>query len=436
MSRFVGKKAAILTLGCRVNQYDEMVIVKSLSNAGFTIVDFDQVSDLYVINTCTVTHKADADSRKAARRAMRTNPRAFIAVVGCYAQHASREIGMIDGIDLILGNKNKFDLVSLLPDGLAKLDKTESVISDSTFEDSFGDETVKPLSRSRVVLKIQDGCDQLCKYCIVPHVRGKPRSLESKIILARTGELAASGFKEIVLTGVHIGLWGREYDKDLSCLVDEIDSLDGEFRFRISSIEPMEITPGFIDAIAKSSRICRHLHIPIQSASDSVLRDMGRPYRVSDIVSILDMIKSKDEGWNIGVDLMTGYPTETGEYFNEQLENLEKLPIDYFHLFTYSQRPGTPAAIIPSRSSREEINKRLDILKVINKESQLKFKNSQNMRILIFITEKTKSHSEDIIMGVSDNYVKARMNYETGCTGLLAARLRVDKMGRCFADSL
>lgn len=429
-------RAAIFTLGCRSNQYDELLIARSLMDAGFVIVPFKEIADLYVINTCTVTHRGDADSRKAARNALRRNPDAFVAVAGCYSQWAQDAIAQIDGIDLILGNREKLCIPDFLPDTLAKNAHPEVHVSDPMFKESFGLDVVYSTSKSRAVLKIQDGCDQFCTYCIVPHVRGNPRSLSRQDVLSRIGELAAMGFHEIVLTGIHIGIWGREFNENLVYLIRAIDDMDGEFRVRLSSIEPMELNGELLDALVKSNRICRHLHASIQSASDNVLKQMKRPYSISDIIPLLDRLKSADSGWNIGTDLIVGFPSATDDDFNEQIENLKKTPIDYFHLFTYSPRKGTPAAEIKPCASDETIKSRLNTLKAIDSLARNRFIKSQTSQILPFIIEHKKTPKGDINIGLTDNYIKVRF-YGSICSyGFKKGRLCFEKEKGFFAEAI
>lgn len=419
-------RAAIFTLGCRTNQYDEVIIARNLMDAGFVIVPSDQTADLYVINTCTVTHRADADSRKAARKALRLNPKAFMAVVGCYSQRSSDKITLINGVDLILGNKEKYNISTHLPTPLTKNENPVVVISKPESEKSFGSTVSVPLSRTRALLKIQDGCDQYCSYCIVPHVRGKPRSLPRQEVINRIAELVAVGYREIVLTGIHLGIWGKESGESLSDLIRAFDEIDGEFRIRLSSIEPMELTDELIDLLTSSPRICRHLHIPIQSASDQVLKAMGRPYRVEESGRIMEKIKKTDSGWNIGTDLIVGFPTETDENFDEQLSNINNLPIDYFHIFTYSPREETPASKLKTVVTQDTVKSRLMRLKEIDRSARENFLKSQNHQILTLIVEQSRSKGNDIITGLSDNYLRVGIPSLLDHTIVITGILNVD----------
>ena len=418
------RKAAIFTLGCRANQYDELVIRGSLEDAGFEIVPFNESADLYVINSCTVTHRGDADSRKAARNALRRNPDAFIVMAGCYSHWASDDIAEIDGIDLILGNLEKMNITSHLPENLTKNQKPEVLVSDRDFMDAFGRRAFTKIDRSRALLKIQEGCNRFCSYCIVPYVRGNPRSLDRNEVLRRIAELVVSGFREIVLTGINLGMWGKECGENLESLINDINDLDGEFRIRLSSLEPMELTDGLIDTLLISPRICRHLHIPIQNGCDKVLADMRRPYSIQDIIPLFDMIKSTDPGWNLGTDLIIGFPGESNDDFNEQISNLSKLKIDYYHLFTYSQRHYTWAKVLAEHVSANEKKSRLNILKSINQESKWRFIESQINAELMFVVEKGWNDNQDTIMGLSDNYIRARLTgIDRAIPGFIRARL-------------
>jgi len=418
------KKAAIFTLGCRANQYDELVIRGSLEDAGFEIVPFDEPADLYVINTCTVTHRGDADSRKAARNAHRRNPDAFIVMAGCYSHWASEKIIDIEGVDLVLGNREKMEISRYLPENLVKQQNPLVLVSNTDFTDAFGKCALIPSDKSRALLKIQEGCNQCCSYCIVPHVRGNPRSLERAEVLSRISELVISGFKEVVLTGINLGMWGRETGENLESLVRDIDDLDGEFRIRLSSIEPMELTDELVDILLDSTRICRHLHVPIQNGCDRVLADMRRTYSVGDIARVFDRIKSADPGWNLGTDLVIGFPGETKGDFDEQISNLSRLPVNYYHLFTFSPRKGTIASTMAGKVPVEKVKSRLEILKIIDRESRRRFIESQLDSILTFVIEKGGSENRDTIMGLSDNYIRASLTgIGSADSGLVRARL-------------
>jgi threonylcarbamoyladenosine tRNA methylthiotransferase MtaB len=419
-------RAAIFTLGCRTNQYDEVIIARNLMDAGFVIVPPDQTADLYVINTCTVTQRADADSRKAARKALKLNPDAFVAVVGCLSQRSSDMIKLIDGVDLILGNKEKYNLSTHLPNPLKKNISPRVITSEPETEKSFGSTVSVPLSRSRALLKIQDGCDQYCSYCIVPYVRGKPRSLPRYEVLNRIAELVADGYREVVLTGIHLGIWGKDTGESLADLIRTLDGLDGEFRIRLSSIEPMELTDELVDLVMSSPRICRHLHIPIQSASNKVLKAMGRPYGVDEIIQLMEKIKKRDNGWNIGTDLIVGFPTETDEHFNDQLDNLNNLPIDYFHLFSYSRREETPASKLKSVFTQDTVKSRLIRLKEIDQKARGNFLKTQNRQILTFVIEQSRSKDSDTIIGLSDNYIRAGISNLPDHTVIVTGILNID----------
>jgi threonylcarbamoyladenosine tRNA methylthiotransferase MtaB len=402
------KRAAIFTLGCRTNQYDGLIIAQSLRDAGYEIVDFSDDAEIYVINTCTVTHRGDADSRKAARNALRRNPEAFIIIAGCYSQWASDSLSRISGIDLIIGNREKLHIAQYLPQNLFKRQTAEIIISNPTFDDSFGCDAVTPIDKSRALLKIQDGCNRKCSYCIVPRVRGNSRSLEKKEVISRIKKLYDSGYSEIVITGVNLGFWGKDRGDSLESLVSSIQNLDGDFRVRLSSIEPMELNENLIDTILHSPRIARHIHIPLQSTCERILLEMGRPNTMKETQKLLEKIKSTDAGWNIGSDLIIGYPGETEADFEEALSNLLKLPVDYFHLFTYSPRKDTPAGQKTKNISQDRIKSRLETLKALDKSRRLRFLKSQLGKPLKFVLEHSSAQKEDIIIGLSDNYIRAK----------------------------
>ena len=420
----MSKRASIFTLGCRSNQYDGQIIAQSLMDAGYEIVHFSEQAEIYVINTCTVTHRGDSDSRKAVRNALRRNPDAFIIIAGCYPQWDCDTLQQIKGIDLIIGNHEKLNITKYLPSDLKKHISPKVIVSDPTFDDAFGEKVAIPFEKSRALLKIQDGCDRSCSYCIVPHVRGKPRSLHGNKVLSRISELNSSGYKEIVITGINLGCWGRDIGDNLESLVESIETLVGDFRIRFSSIEPMELNSGFVNTILHSTRVSRHMHIPIQSACGRILIEMGRPNTLKETGELLEKIKSYDSSWNIGTDIIIGYPGETEKDFEEELGNLSKLPIDYFHLFTYSPRKGTPASEKSSKVSQAQMKSRLETLKSLDKSRRLRFLESQQGKIFTFILEQQSTRKTDNIIGLSDNYIRAKIaGLPNASGGVVTARI-------------
>jgi threonylcarbamoyladenosine tRNA methylthiotransferase MtaB len=334
------KTFAIATLGCKVNTFESESYTESLISAGFRQVDFKDPADIYVINTCSVTNTAASKSRQKIHQAIRQNDQALICVVGCYVQTNQEELSDIDRIDLLIGAKHKNKLVEYILDGHGEADI--SAQRDLAFESL-------PLkhysSHTRAFLKIQDGCDQFCSYCIIPYARGNERSAVSDDLIEMARSLVASGHKEIVLSGIHIGRYKTDVNHDLSYLLKRmVDEVDGLQRIRLSSIEITEITPMLLDVMASSSKIVHHLHIPLQSGCDSVLHRMKRPYTCTQFYDRLNEIRSRFDMISISTDIIVGFPGESEEEFQMTMAFAEKCRFSFIHVFPYSLRANTDAA--------------------------------------------------------------------------------------------
>jgi threonylcarbamoyladenosine tRNA methylthiotransferase MtaB len=338
------KKAAIATLGCKVNQVESGSIAGQLKNRNFEIVDFDQSADIYIINTCTVTNRTDFKSRSLIRRALKakeTNPLVKIIVTGCYAQKERDEIKVLGGIDLIVDNQNKVDLDKWLDN------------SGYSFEDIRQAEKMiwKPIDcmheRTRAFLKIQDGCDYYCSYCAVPYGRGSPRSLDFARVVSQAEQLVDNGYKEIILTGINLGLYkDNNEQKELPDVINALVKIDKLILLRLSSIEPDLWTEKLLTAIASSSKICPHFHIPLQSGSDDVLTRMKRKYKAGSVKSLVKNLVKASPFCAIGLDIICGFPNETEVEFSQTSDFISDLPIAYLHVFGYSKRSRTPAAVM------------------------------------------------------------------------------------------
>lgn len=364
------KQAAFHTLGCKLNFAETSSIARKLTENGFIITSLDNYADAYVINTCTVSQRADKECRKVIRSISRRFPNAFIIVTGCYAQLKPEEIASIDGVDLVLGTKEKFKINEYIK----KLDKNKSpqiYVSDLNDNDDFGIAFSGEVDdRTRAFLKIQDGCDFKCSFCTIPLARGESRSQPIQKSIEQASYLANKGYKEIILSGVNVGDYGRKNGENLFNLLKELIKIDGIERIRISSIEPNLLTPDLINFIIESDKICNHFHIPLQSGSDDILKLMRRRYTKSDYFKLIQYIKSLDPYAGIGADVIVGFPGETDIHFQETYSFLLELPISYLHVFTYSERPNTPAAISPDRVEpriRFARNKKLRMLGRIKK---------------------------------------------------------------------
>jgi threonylcarbamoyladenosine tRNA methylthiotransferase MtaB len=407
----MAKKAAFYTLGCKLNYSETSTISGQFVKEGFDVVDFDSHADVYVINTCTVTENAEKDCRHIVRKALRNNPDAFVAVVGCYAQLRPEQIVKIPGVDVVLGSKEKFDIFSLL-DNFEK--KELSCIFVSPVESLNNDFHIAFSSdgdaRTRAFLKIQDGCDYTCSYCTIPLARGKSRSSQPDEAISRFRHLVESGYKEIILTGVNVGDYGNRIGTDFFQLLRKLVDIDGDFRIRISSIEPNLLEDNILELIAGSDKMCKHVHIPLQSGSDKVLRLMQRRYTTDFYRSLIGKVKERIPDAGIGVDVIVGSPGESAEDFVTTHKFLAELPVSYLHVFTYSERPGTKALTIPGMVDvfeRKERNRKLHILSDMKRNDYFRSMVGKKLDVLF-----EHQNENGLIKGFSSNYVRVAQAFD------------------------
>ncbi|MFH2011487.1 MAG: tRNA (N(6)-L-threonylcarbamoyladenosine(37)-C(2))-methylthiotransferase MtaB [Pseudomonadota bacterium] len=389
-------KIAIETLGCKVNKYDSAVIHKLLEGDEVSFVPSNQKADIYILNTCTVTQRADYQSRQLIRRFHRLNPDATIIVTGCYAQRAPQEIIDIPGVNYIVGIEEKENITNLI-NGTARKGASPLMT---------GEISALP-GQTRAYLKIQDGCDSYCSYCVVTYARGRSRSLEEEEVLKRISKLAELDYKEIVLTGIHLGSYGWDL-KPPSSLVNLLKLIEDEYipgRIRLSSIEPTDFDDNLINLISSSSLICNHLHIPLQSGDDEILTKMRRPYSSSFFKNLIDKLISLMPDLNIGIDVIAGLPGETDESFANTLNLIEELPVGYLHVFPYSKRPGTAAADFPDQVNGKTIKKRASILRDLGKIKREKFYSRFLGERLSVLIESKKDKKTNFLKGFSRNYI-------------------------------
>jgi threonylcarbamoyladenosine tRNA methylthiotransferase MtaB len=396
--------AAYYTLGCKLNFSETSTIAQSLNKEGFAKVNFDEGADVYVINTCSVTEQADKKCRNIVRKALSYNPDAFVAVIGCYAQLKPKEIAQIEGVDIVLGANEKFNILDYLSD-LSKKENTqienEEIKHTKEFVPGFsrGD-------RTRSFLKVQDGCNYFCAFCTIPLARGRGRNASIADTVAKAKELALTDVKEVVLTGVNIGDFGYGTDENFYQLIQELDKIEGIERFRISSIEPNLLSDEIIEFVAKSKRFVPHFHIPLQSASDVLLESMRRRYKSDLYRSRIEKIKSLMPECCIGVDVIVGFPGETDEEFEKTYNFLNELDVSYLHVFTYSERDNTTAlridGVVPV-PKRKERNKMLTILSAKKKRA---FYESQADRTDKVVFEAAEDNG--MMYGFTKNYLKVK----------------------------
>jgi threonylcarbamoyladenosine tRNA methylthiotransferase MtaB len=407
----MNKKVAFYTLGCKLNYSETSTISRQFSNAGFEVVDFSASADVYIINTCSVTENADKKCRKIVKEALKHSPSAYITIVGCYAQLKPEEISNIEGVDMVLGAAEKFRIVEFITD-FTKNPKT--IIHNSPISEtnqfvasySFGD-------RTRTFLKVQDGCDYSCTFCTIPLARGESRSDTIESVITQAKEIAASGVKEIVLTGVNIGDFGlrngNREDKffDLVKALDEVEDIN---RIRISSIEPNLLTNEIIEFVAQSKRFVPHFHIPLQSCSNKILGLMKRRYRNELYADRVNTIKRLMPDACIGVDVIVGFPGETREDFIDTYNFINDLNISYLHVFTYSERENTPAidmeGVVPG-SQRADRSKMLHILSEKKRRAFYETQLGKDAEVLF-----EADHKEGFMYGFTANYVKVKVKYD------------------------
>ncbi|MZH42193.1 MAG: tRNA (N(6)-L-threonylcarbamoyladenosine(37)-C(2))-methylthiotransferase MtaB, partial [Nitrospinae bacterium] len=344
-------KVACVTLGCRTNQHDTAEMQTLLEQEGFSIVTGKEKADAYVINTCTVTQRSDYSSRLAVKKSLAINPEALVVFTGCYAQLNPKEASKLDGLDIVLGNADKLEIANLLKYKLLnpespwlKSSDTEIIMSDIHKDRIFRTIPVNNFQgMTKAFIKIQTGCDEKCSFCTVVKARGKSISDSRENIISNIHEAIGSGFKEITLTGINLGTWGMDRKETFSSLVQEIVEIPGNFRVRLSSINPMEIDSDLMRLIAESEKLCSHLHIPLQSGDDRILKSMRRNYNREQYLEVAERALNIIPGLGLGADVIVGFPGETEEEFENTRSLIEQLPFSYLHVFSYSPRRGTEA---------------------------------------------------------------------------------------------
>lgn len=407
------KRAAFYTLGCKVNQQETAALQELFRRNGYQIVDYRDQADVYIINTCTVTHLADQKSRQMIRRAVSRNPGAVVAVMGCYSQVAPEGILSIPGVSLVVGTAERHRLPDLVAQAI-KLKESglePHINAVRHLRESPGFEELPATverGRTRAFLKIQDGCDQFCTYCIVPFARGPIRSLPPELVRDRLEQLVARGYREVVLTGVHTSAYGRDLkgEVDLTALLKMIGELPGDFRVRLSSVEPADVTDELLQVVASSPRFCRHLHLPLQSGNDRVLKAMGRPYDTAFYRQLFLKAEKLIPGLAVTADVMVGFPGETAEEFESSCRFIDSLNFRDLHVFKYSPRPGTLASSMPGQldpGTKDERSKRLLALAVKKSRG---FTRSFLGQVLTVLVERPDPQHRGFWEGLSDNYLR------------------------------
>ena len=367
------KTVAFYTLGCKVNQYETEAIAELFKDHGYVITDFSNKAHVYVINTCSVTAMSDRKSRQIIRRAKKQNPDSIVIVTGCYAQVSPDSVLKIEGVNLVIGTNEKSRIV----EEAEKLTENSKIryVNDISHTHNFEEMTVTGYgSMTRAYIKIQEGCNQFCSYCIIPYARGPIRSRQSELVMEEAKRLANEGFTEIILVGIHIASYGLDIkNTSLADIILEVNKIDGIKRIRLSSIEPMTLNPEFIRKISPAGKLCPHFHLSLQSGSEETLKRMNRRYTPAEYREIVNSIRDNFYGAAITTDVMVGFPGETEEEFKESAEFVREMSFADVHIFKYSPRPGTPAAKMDNQVTPEDKEIRSKILEDIRKESTRKY---------------------------------------------------------------
>ena len=401
------KKVAFETLGCKLNFSETSSMRRDFENEGFELSEFTDPADIYVINTCSVTMDANSACRKTVRQALRRNPDAFVAVVGCYAQLEPEEIAEIEGVDVVLGAKEKFQLLNLFDD-FVKQEKTiihNSDVNEAVdFHNAFSSD-----DRTRAFLKVQDGCNYKCAFCTIPLARGASRSPKISTVVRNAEQLVQEGFKEVIITGVNSGDFGYGTDENFFQLLQALDKVNGLERLRVSSIEPNLLTEEIIHLAAESKKLQPHFHIPLQSGSDEMLKIMRRRYRSDLYQGRVELIKKLMPDACIGVDVITGHPGEMEELFQESFDFINSLDVSYLHVFTYSERPNTHALSLKPVVPKKDRKSRTHHLRRLSAKKRFEFDHKFSGQTRPVLFEETEK--DGLMHGWSDNYVRVAVPF-------------------------
>ena len=400
------KRVAFYTLGCKVNQYETEAMLELFEKEGYEKAETEDYADVYVINTCTVTHMSDRKSRQYIRRMKKKNPDAIIAVVGCYSQVSPEEILSIDEVNLVMGTNDRKKIVDEVKkiDASRKVSTVDDIMKVKAFEEI---EINKTNGKTRAFLKIQDGCDRYCSYCIIPYARGRVRSRDLESIVKEVENLAANGYKEVVLTGIHVASYGKdikETDIKLLDVIKQINDIEGIERIRLSSVEPILFTDEFVEAVSAMDKVCPHYHLSLQSGCDETLKRMKRRYTTEEYKTIVDRLRAAIPNVSITTDVIVGFPGETNEEFDKTYEFLKDIELTHMHIFKYSPRKGTPAATMENQVDPSTKHERSEKLLQLNEENFKKF--GQKMLDKEFNVLFEQKVGDNKFEGLTENYVK------------------------------
>ena len=409
------KTAKLITMGCKVNQYDTQSMSEALERNGYVIVDETRPADLYLINTCTVTNAADQKARQAVRRAIRQNPNADVLVTGCYAESDRKALEEIPGVTLVFGNREKADIQTYINELDSKKPlQIQSIQHDAIREHArFSSGVSSSGKRTRALIKVQDGCSAFCTYCIIPYVRGRMTSRPLSEIVDEAHRIADSGIKEIVITGVHLGAYGQDTgrDKDIADILERIHDIEGIERIRFSSIEPMYFPDVLTERMSALPKCMPHFHLPIQSGSDKVLRSMRRRYSTAKFARLVENLRSRfTDDVGITTDIMVGFPDETDTDFKDSLQFVEKIGFSQLHVFRYSPRKGTPAATYPNQVPPHIASTRSREMISLGEELSTAFQQRMLGKCKDVLVEGSREGKNNLLAGFTDNYLRVLVN--------------------------
>lgn len=404
------KTVSFYTLGCKVNQYETNAMAQKFANSGYKVVHGEENADIAIVNTCTVTNMSDRKSRQILRRIKKVNPQTVVVAVGCYVQVAREKVEQIPEIDLVLGNNEKKDIVEYIETYLKennKLNKVSDVMYQKQFID-FG--TITYTEKTRAAIKIQDGCDRFCSYCIIPYARGRVRSRKPESILEEVNKIVKEGIQEIVITGIHVASYGKDFEGDykLIDLLEDLNKVEGLKRIRLSSIEPMIITDKFIERLTKLEKICHHFHLSLQSGCDETLKRMNRRYKTQEFMEVVKRIRAKYDDVMLTTDVIVGFPGETDAEFETTYNFLKEVKFYKMHVFKYSQREGTKAAGMPNQVDGNIKEKRSQILIELSNKNQEEYNKTYiGKQVEVLFEEREDKYYK----GHTSNYIMVK--YET-----------------------
>ncbi|GAA0362496.1 tRNA (N(6)-L-threonylcarbamoyladenosine(37)-C(2))-methylthiotransferase MtaB [Bacillus horti] len=422
---------AFHTLGCKVNHYETEAIWQLFKQSGYEQVNFEGLSDVYVINTCTVTNTGDKKSRQVIRRAVRRNPDAVICVTGCYAQTSPAEIMAIEGVDIVVGTQGRSNLIQYIEEfkeAREPINAVGNIMKTRVYEELDVPEFT---DRTRASLKIQEGCNNFCTFCIIPWARGLLRSRNPESVIEQANKLVASGYKEIVLTGIHTGGYGEDLeDYNLAKLLLDLEQVEGLERLRISSIEASQITDEVIDVLKQSTKVCRHLHIPLQAGDDSVLKRMRRKYTVAEYKERVEKVQQVLPNFALTSDVIVGFPGETDEQFMNTYQFIKDLRFAELHVFPYSKRTGTPAARMEDQVPEDIKNDRVHRLIELSNQLAKEYASQFEGMILDVIpeTEYQEKPNSGLLVGYTDNYLRVVLKADEELIGKVV-KVQLDQPG-------